>query len=62
LAAAGNWDAMPGLIDDTMLATFAIDVAPADVGPALREKYGGLADRITLSPDAGAETIAVLRT
>jgi len=48
LAARRRWAEMPALIDDAMLRAFAIDVEPADVGPALRERYAGLADRISL--------------
>ena len=48
LAARRAWSEMPGLVDDSMMAAFAVDVEPADAGPALRERYGGLADRITL--------------
>jgi probable F420-dependent oxidoreductase len=48
LAARRAWAEMPALIDDAMLREFAIDVEPADVGPALKERYAGLADRITL--------------
>ena len=49
LAARRRWDEMPGLIDDAMLCQFAIDAEPADVAPALRERYVDLADRLSLS-------------
>lgn len=48
LAARRDWAAMPALVDESMMRQFAIDVEPADVGPALRERYRGLAERITL--------------
>lgn len=48
LAARREWSEMPKLVDDAMLRELAVDVEPADVGPALRERYGGLADRVTL--------------
>ncbi len=43
-----KWDEMPGLITDEMLRTFAVEAAPYEVGPALKERYEGLIDRITL--------------
>jgi probable F420-dependent oxidoreductase len=49
LAARGQWTEMPALIDDEMLTACAVDAEPADVGPALKERYGGLADRITFA-------------
>jgi alkanesulfonate monooxygenase SsuD/methylene tetrahydromethanopterin reductase-like flavin-dependent oxidoreductase (luciferase family) len=48
LAARGNWGEMPGLIDDTMLSTFAIVTDIAGVKRALLEKYGALVDRLGL--------------
>jgi probable F420-dependent oxidoreductase len=49
LAARGEWGAMPGLIDDAMLATFAVS-APSLPGlaAALKERYAGLLDRVTV--------------
>lgn len=48
LARAGRWREMGALIDDTMLATFAVETEPDDLGSALRERYAGLLDRISL--------------
>uniref|UniRef100_UPI002ACD224B LLM class flavin-dependent oxidoreductase n=1 Tax=Chloroflexus sp. TaxID=1904827 RepID=UPI002ACD224B len=48
LAAQQRWAAMPGLIDETMLATFAVEADPADLPAALRERYEGLLDRVAL--------------
>ena len=39
---------MPALITDEMLAAFAIEAAPDEIGPALRERYEGLIDRVAL--------------
>jgi probable F420-dependent oxidoreductase len=48
LARRQAWDEMAGLINDEILETFAV-VAPSDrLGPALRSRYAGLADRVTL--------------
>jgi hypothetical protein len=39
---------MPALITDEMLAAFAIEAAPDEIGPALKERYEGLIDRVSL--------------
>lgn len=48
LAAQQRWAEMPALISDEMLATFAVEAAPEDLGPALVARYDGLLDRINL--------------
>lgn len=48
LAARGKWSEMPGLIDDEMLATFALVAHPAELREALGERYYSLVDRLTL--------------
>ena len=48
LARDGQWRAMPELITDEMLRAFAIEAAPEEVGPALKERYKGLIDRVAL--------------
>src|SRR5215218_3774085 len=48
LARDKKWDEMPGLITDEMLRTFAVEAAPEGVGPALKERYEGLIDRVAL--------------
>lgn len=45
----GQWDRLEGLVDDEVLHTFAVVGEVAEIGPALRERFGGLADRIMLS-------------
>ncbi|OBG65013.1 LLM class F420-dependent oxidoreductase [Mycobacterium sp. E735] len=46
LSKQGEWDAMAKLIDDEMLATFAV-VGPVDeVGAALRDRCEGVVDRV----------------
>lgn len=47
LARRGAWDAMPALITDEMLAEFAIEGLPEDVGPLLMRRYAGLVDRLS---------------
>ena len=39
---------MGDLISDEILATFAVVAAPHDLAAALKERYRGLADRLTL--------------
>lgn len=48
LARRGEWAQMAGLIDDEMLRTFAVVAPPEQLGSALRERYHGLADWLTL--------------
>jgi probable F420-dependent oxidoreductase len=48
LSRKGGWMEMPALISDEMLETFAL-VTPEDgIADALKERYAGLADRVTL--------------
>jgi probable F420-dependent oxidoreductase len=47
-AARGEWEAMPALIDDEMLRTFAVVAPRAELPGALAERYSGLADRLGL--------------
>jgi hypothetical protein len=48
LARDKKWNEMPGLVTDEMLAAFAVEAAPDELGSALRERYTGLIDRIAL--------------
>ena len=43
-----KWDEMPNLITDEMLRTFAVEATLDEVGPALKERYAGLMDRVAL--------------
>jgi probable F420-dependent oxidoreductase len=43
-----RWDEMPALITDEMLRAFVVEAAPSEVGPALKERYEGLIDRVAL--------------
>lgn len=47
-ARAGRWGEMPGLVNDEMLATFAVVCSPRELPERLKERYGGLADRLGL--------------
>jgi alkanesulfonate monooxygenase SsuD/methylene tetrahydromethanopterin reductase-like flavin-dependent oxidoreductase (luciferase family) len=48
LARRGEWSAMGGRISQEMLETFAVVSSPEELGAALAERYGGLADRLSL--------------
>jgi probable F420-dependent oxidoreductase len=48
MAREKKWREMPALVTDEMLAAFAIEAAPDDIGSALKERYTGLIDRVTL--------------
>ncbi|SFF55907.1 TIGR03617 family F420-dependent LLM class oxidoreductase [Blastococcus tunisiensis] len=43
-----KWTAMRDLVDDEVLATFAVVAEPADVGAAVRRRYDGLVDRFSV--------------
>jgi probable F420-dependent oxidoreductase len=48
LARDKKWDEMPGLVTDEMLRAFAVEAAPDEIGSALKERYEGLIDRVSL--------------
>ncbi|MET8427844.1 LLM class F420-dependent oxidoreductase [Nocardia sp. NPDC004860] len=48
LSKAGDWSAMTGLIDDTILNAFAVVGEPATIGPELERRFGDIVDRFTL--------------
>jgi probable F420-dependent oxidoreductase len=48
LARERKWPEMPNLITDEMLQAFVVEAAPDEVGPALKERYEGLIDRVAL--------------
>ncbi len=45
---ADRWSEMGSLIDDEILAAFAVVGEPAEVGPMLCERFGDMADRVSL--------------
>ena len=61
LSKAGDWARMGELIDDEMLAAFAVVARPEEVGAALAQRYGNIIARasrwryrIAAIPTAGA--------
>ncbi len=57
LAARGEWTAMPALVSDEMLAEVAVAAPEPDLDAALRERYAGLLDRVTVYRPFGDEGI-----
>jgi len=43
-----KWTAMRDLVDDEVLAAFAVVAAPDDVAAAVRERFDGLVDRFSV--------------
>jgi probable F420-dependent oxidoreductase len=48
MAREKKWREMPTLISDEMLAAFAVEATPDELGAALIERYEGLIDRVSL--------------
>lgn len=48
LSRRGDWAAMTGLVDDDVLAAFAVVGEPAAAGAEIARRYSGLVDRFTL--------------
>ncbi|MFC1997359.1 TIGR03617 family F420-dependent LLM class oxidoreductase [Chloroflexota bacterium] len=48
LAARGKWDQMGELIDDNILRTVCVVAPSGELGASIKERYQGLADRLTL--------------
>jgi probable F420-dependent oxidoreductase len=48
MAREKQWGEMPALITDEMISAFAVEAAPYEIGPALKERYEGLIDRVAL--------------
>jgi probable F420-dependent oxidoreductase len=68
LSRLGRWDELPGLVDDTVLAAFAVTGEPKAVGAELRQRYAGLFTRCVLhtsyavAPDVLAEVAEAVRS
>src|SRR5581483_5007261 len=55
LSKRGQWEAMGGLIDDEMLATFAVVGEPDSIARRLLDRFGGVVDRISPYLPAGVD-------
>jgi probable F420-dependent oxidoreductase len=60
LTKQGRWDELADLVDDEVLAAFAVVGELAEVGPAFRERFAGLADRVTVSLPYPADDLLAL--
>jgi probable F420-dependent oxidoreductase len=49
LSKQGRWDEMTGLVDDDVVEALAVCGPPESIGTRVRERYGGVADRISFS-------------
>jgi hypothetical protein len=64
---AGQWSEMPALIDDSLLDAVCVRGSPAEAARVLRQRYDGIADRVSLSvpysiaPATLAELVAAFR-
>jgi len=57
---AGRWDELGDLVDDEVLATFAVVGELDSVGSAVRARFAGLADRVTTSMPYDADDLLAL--
>ena len=48
LASRKRWDEMPALIDDRILDAVAVTATESELAAAIRRRYDGLADRLSL--------------
>jgi probable F420-dependent oxidoreductase len=48
MAREKKWREMPALVTEEMLAAFAVEAAPDEIGGALKERYEDLIDRVAL--------------
>ena len=57
---AGRWTELGDLVDDEVLATFAVVAELDSAGARLRERFAGLADRVTTSMPYDADDLLAL--
>lgn len=60
LTKANRWDDLASLVDQEVLRTFAVVGELAEVGPAFRQRFAGLADRATVSMPYDADDLLAL--
>jgi probable F420-dependent oxidoreductase len=60
LTKAGRWDELGALVDDEVLAAFAVVGELDTVGAAVRARFAGLADRVTTSMPYDADDLLAL--
>ena len=52
---ARRTDEMAALIDDEVLAEFAVIGAPDEIGPKILARYGDIVDRLSIQPEGLSE-------
>jgi probable F420-dependent oxidoreductase len=65
LSKRGGWEAMASLVDDALLERIAVVGAPDEIGPRLRERCAGYADRVSLVSPAAPDPekwVAIVRS
>jgi probable F420-dependent oxidoreductase len=60
MAREKQWREMPALITDEMIAAFAVEAAPDEIGAVLRERYEGLIDRNLLGLEDALDSAVLL--
>jgi probable F420-dependent oxidoreductase len=60
LTKQNRWDELADLVDDEVLAAFAVVGELAEVGPAFRQRFAGLAERVTVSMPYDADDLLAL--
>jgi len=55
MSKAGQWVEMADLIDDDILSHFAVIAEPSGVAPLIKERFGGIVDRVQFSADGDRE-------
>ncbi|MCX7620469.1 MAG: LLM class F420-dependent oxidoreductase [Acidimicrobiales bacterium] len=67
LSKEGKWETMGDLIDDQILATFAVVAEPDGIAPAIAKRYGDIVDRVSFyapyktDPDTWLPVVAALK-
>jgi probable F420-dependent oxidoreductase len=61
----GNWDQLPAQISDEVLDAFAVVGTPLEVAQQLKDRFGGLVDRVALearfSPEILEQQMSIIR-
>ena len=61
LSVRGAWNEMPALIEDEVLQTFAVVGTPDEVGGRIRDRFGDVADRVSLATDLDVDAVSWAR-
>jgi probable F420-dependent oxidoreductase len=62
----GKWDQLPAMIDDEVLAAFAVVGDPLEIAQQLRDRYATVVDRVALeakfTPDVLQQQMSIIRS